>query len=431
MRLSKVEVANFRGIRKAALEIPPDVHQLIIGGRNGAGKTSLLNALLFLLQGAGGMENAEYLLADGAETLRVSGEFIGQGGELEMQVTRTGPAGRSLIVKDAEGKTRPRPQDYLNQLFNRGLDPMEFVRMSAEEQRVAFKRITGVNTDDIDAEINDINRISSETARLRQAALTRIGNRRIDEMLPADELDAANLIGQIQTAIKHNAEKTERQANLRAQEKGLKAAENDLDRLNNEKDELLKRIAEAETQAELWRDGVRNARNGIESFIEIDTEPLNAQLSDIKARNELIKENNELREQMRLLDELEVEQKKLNQEHRDKLEERKRSVSLSRVPYPGLEMTEKGIALNGKSLAVNSETEQVLAGAALALAGNPEIRLILVPGGSGIGYEAIKALEEYCRDNDALFIMERYAAKPEDLNGLEFVFIENGTVGAT
>ena len=141
MKVTAVRAKNFMGIRE--VEIHPGERSLIlIAGANEAGKTSVLRILATALGGA--RESPDEPIRQGAKRGKV--EVILDNGDMIVERTFT-KKGTQLKVRGAKG-TKRSPQALLDKLLGGSfLDPVEFQRKSARDQRTTLLGLLDLDID--------------------------------------------------------------------------------------------------------------------------------------------------------------------------------------------------------------------------------------------------------------------------------------------
>lgn len=189
MRITKLEITNFQGLRHAALDVSAPV--LLVAGHNGAGKSSLLDAISHAFTGKPGRvsqkQHMNQLVTEGAKKGEAHVTFIDNGGDEQaawvmLPTGKSAPLGESPFlpyVLDAslfaslDAKERRRvlfdlsgasasPAEVAKRLEAKGLDlklfekvkpllrsgfpaAVEQAKSYASEARGAWKAITGEN----------------------------------------------------------------------------------------------------------------------------------------------------------------------------------------------------------------------------------------------------------------------------------------------
>jgi DNA repair exonuclease SbcCD ATPase subunit len=137
MRITAVHVQNFKRVRDVVIKPDADRQLVLIGGKNAAGKSSVLDALT----AAFGGKRAQPVdpVRHGSESATISVEL--DGGELTVRriIDKSGES--VLEVRDREGAVKA-PQTILDRLVSgRFLDPLAFLSLPAKEQRATLMKL--------------------------------------------------------------------------------------------------------------------------------------------------------------------------------------------------------------------------------------------------------------------------------------------------
>ena len=112
--IHKIKIDNWLSIEALEIDVPPG--GVVVAGRNGSGKTSVLKAVQAALDAKGISPAAIRVGASKAEILLDLGDIT-----VRRAIT---PKGSTLTVRTAEGFTPPSQQTYLRELFSSpALDP--------------------------------------------------------------------------------------------------------------------------------------------------------------------------------------------------------------------------------------------------------------------------------------------------------------------
>ena len=136
MKILKLQLENFKRI--SVVEIKPDGNLVQITGKNGAGKTSVLDSIWVTLEGATHLQSVPIRKGADKATIQLT---LG-GDKAELIATRTirakkegGGFNTTLTVETAEGFRAPSPQEAMDKLMGRiTMDPLAFTRMKPEAQ---------------------------------------------------------------------------------------------------------------------------------------------------------------------------------------------------------------------------------------------------------------------------------------------------------
>src|SRR5688572_11238296 len=148
MKIINLKAENIKKL--VAVDITPTGSVVKITGRNGQGKTSVLDAVWWAL---GGTDNIQAQpIRQGEKKARVELDLG------DMIVTRTfTESGTSLTITNKEGLKFPSPQTTLDNLLGRlTFDPLEFMSMDPKKQLETLQQLTGVDLSDLDKKRQDL-----------------------------------------------------------------------------------------------------------------------------------------------------------------------------------------------------------------------------------------------------------------------------------
>lgn len=149
MKIKAIHVQNFKKIRTIDIE-DADRGMILIGGKNGAGKSSFLDAITCAFMGASAIPANP--IRDGEKEGFV--EVVTDGFTIRRTFTRKeeGGFGGSLSIRTADGMKPASPQAWLDKkLGSLSCDPVSFLALPTEKQAQKLREITGVDVSALDA----------------------------------------------------------------------------------------------------------------------------------------------------------------------------------------------------------------------------------------------------------------------------------------
>ena len=133
--------------RLVAIDIRPNGDVVVLGGKNGAGKSSVLDAITYALAGERSLPREP--LRRGTE----KGEVEIDLGEFRVRRTFTPGGGGTLTVLSPEGARYPSQQAMLDRLTGKlAFDPLAFAGQKPDEQAKTLRGMLGLDFTTIDAE---------------------------------------------------------------------------------------------------------------------------------------------------------------------------------------------------------------------------------------------------------------------------------------
>lgn len=194
-RIVEYYAENFKRLR--LVQFQPKGRITAFTGKNDQGKTSALDAIPYVLGGK--KWSPEMPKRRGAQHMKVKLDL----GDLIVSRTESG-----LKVETAPGvKAWGTPQQMLDSLFDElAFDPMEFIRLKPDAQVDLLKRCVKLN-EDLD-ELDRLNALDFETRRDLNREVARLdaelASIPVQEGLPAEKVDEAEIDGRIARANEHN-----------------------------------------------------------------------------------------------------------------------------------------------------------------------------------------------------------------------------------
>ena len=159
MKILKLTAENFKKL--SAVEISPDGNMVIISGKNGAGKSSVLDAIEAAL--CGGRTLPKQPIKEGEIRAKVE---VDMG---EYKVTRTFFGTTSTLIVETTGETKAKissPQAFLDKIVgDLSFDPLAFLKKQPAEQRNTLMKFLGLNLEEF---VNKIAAIKIERTELNR-----------------------------------------------------------------------------------------------------------------------------------------------------------------------------------------------------------------------------------------------------------------------
>ena len=417
--------------RLVAIRIDPKGRPLVeITGKNGQGKTSVLDSIWWALGGLSNVQKSP--IRKGQEKARIRldlGELI---------VTRTftkqeaGDFTSTIAVESAEGGRFPSPQRMLDGFLDSlAFDPLAFAHMKPKEQfdtlkgfvpGIDFAAIDNANRGDF-AKRTDVNRRAKEAAT-RAAAIA------IPESTPTEKVDEAAIVAEIASVGEHNA-------TIERRREGREHAARDAAALRNEAATARDKALDLRTQADAWdAEAVAHDSKAAELEEKLkNAEPLPApkDAAEVTARLEAAKRTNAAVDQAAKRAELQAEAGKLEKEAEEitarmeaREKEKREAIAAAKLPVEGLGFGEESITLNGVPFDQASDAEQLRASLAIAMASNPRLKVIRVRDGSLLDEDGLRLVAEMAAERGFQVWCERV-----DSSGKVGFVLDNGHVRAT
>lgn len=400
-RIVRLVAENLK--RLHAVEVAPDGSIIEVTGRNGNGKTSLLDAIVLAL-GGGTMPKAPIRKGETEAHIEIDlGDLV---------VIRTfklrddGTILNTLVVKNADGAKYSSGQAILDTLIGRlAFDPLEFTRLPAKAQFDTLKQFVT----DFDFEENakarktafdtrtDVNRDLKNTK-------SQVAGFSIPDDTPDEEINIDALTAELEAVGTHNTDVETRKANrarvadeavrFRAEAESLETQAQDYERL----------AAQAREKAAEF---VAKADDNDRRLAAAGELPTPKDASEIRAKIERANIVNASVRDKRRMDALIVDANKLEQtatgltNEIERLDaEKATAIASAKMPIDGIGFADDYITLNDLPFDQASGAEQLRASIAIAIASNPKLRVLVVKDGALLDDDSMKIVAEMAEAND-------------------------------
>lgn len=402
MKIVHLKAENVKRLK--AVEVTPTHDVVIIGGINGAGKTSLLDSIMYALAGKDVLPDKPVRKGKDKASIELDLGSL----KISREISADGTA--TLKVKSAAGVPQKSPQTVLDALVGElTFDPLDFTRMKPKDQVQTLKELVGLDFTDQD------NAIAAATERRLDAGR-----------------DLKHVEGYL-ASMPPMQDAQEKPVDVAAAMKSLDDA-----RRENNKIALLrtnygnlvreKELAEKEQAAIKVRINNLVLRMGelaesIEAADVIDEAPLREVISNASKINEAIKTNQhraKAEDEARGLRERYDEETKLIRQCED---EKARVLSAVKFPVKTLSFDETGVLVAGVPFTQASQAEQLRVSLAMGMALNPKLRIMLVRDGSLLDDRSMGIIAEMAKANEYQIWVERVGEGDETA-----VIIEDGQV---
>lgn len=407
IHIVELTVTNFKGIK--AVAINAEGKSLVqITGKAGQGKTSVIDAIWAALGGrqfTTGTKSEKTTKPIRAGEKRASvrldlGEMI-----VTRVWTKDGPG--ELTVQSARGAVYNGPQGVLDELLGRfAFDITAFARQTESEQ---ISTLIDVIRDDLPFDPEALERQREMTFEERKVANRLLKQKEAIAQqgwaldlsgIPDEPVAVTAILAEKQAVEDHNrmVEREERHLSTLQTDHGLllSDAERIKDMIETAQSQLEKTLQESDRVAE----NMQKKQAEVDALEYRSTEQIDERLGSVDATNRQVEE----KRRHQAADAEYLEQKAVAEALTKKLADidtlKTEGIKSAKLPYPDLSFDESGVTLKGIPFKQVSGTERLLASAALAMAMNPELRILRVDGGEALDSEGLAALEKLAGDND-------------------------------
>lgn len=374
--------------------------------------TSVLDSITMALAGKGAIPAQP--VRNGEDKAKVVCELD----DLTITRTFTQAGGGTLTVSNKDGAKYSSPQAMLDKLVGKlTFDPLGFSRMAPKDQAATLKSLVGLDFTKQDQERKRL--YDERTMVNREGASLKAQFDAMPEHpdAPEQEVSAPGLVQELQARRKAERDRSqlvgeiERQANAG-------------DALKKEIDELAARLHEKKRQLAAAGDELNRLNETLLNAPPLaPAEEIERQIATAEIQNRKCRENHQRKSLAEKLEAKRLESQSLS----DGITaiDKAKSDALEATPFPvdGLGFSEQGVTFNGLPLEQASGAEQLRISAAIGLAMNPRLRVLLVRDGSLLDENGLQLLKDLAQERDAQIWLERVGKGAECS-----VIIEDGAV---
>lgn len=379
MKIIKLQAENIKKLK--AVEITPKGNLVKISGKNAQGKTSVLDSILYALAGKKYIPSKP--IREGEEKASIELDL----GDLKVLRTFT-QGGTYLKVVTKEGAEYPKAQDKLsNFVKNISFDPLEFANKSSKEQVEILTELLGIGEklNDLDSkysELYDERRMANR--QLKEAEAQANIEKPEDKYFSMDKIDVSKVSDDLEAE--------------REKFRIIQSCNNDI----QEVDQEIKRLTEELKHATKERERLSLLKHKTEKdYDENRGKELKAKLESATEINSLIDSAKDYQERQDVVAKYSKESEKLEKVINSNRKERSELVAKSKMPIKGLDITEDGmVTYNGIPFDQLSGAERLKVSLSIAMAMNPELRVIRILDGSLLDEDNLKVIEDMAKDQD-------------------------------
>lgn len=431
MHVLSLDVENIKRISAAFIAAEGEA-VVTIGGENGAGKSSVIDAIAMALGGKRlcPPEPLRRGELQGHVTLDLGPYLITR----KFWRTRDGALESSLTVTNPEGATYRSPQALLDKLVSDlTFDPLAFLDQAPAAQREYVRGFVGLDFTALDA----TRAAALEDVRAIERVLTvaehdlKAGEHYPDA--PADPVDVAAVLADLARAEELDRVATEAQRAVDAKRAGYQAT--------------LRTIRERELAIEALEQQIATQRSLIASLLETkareeaegqallavahdaraavpDTTALRARMAEAATINAQVQANTRHAAILDARDSARVDLQAAKARIAAIDAEKQAQLAAARFPVPGLSFSDAGLMFDGFPFEQASYAQQLRVAVAMGLASHPTLKVLLIKHGNALDSKSLRLLADMAMEAGAQVWIERVA---ESADGVS-VFIENGAV---
>lgn len=384
-KILNLHAENVKKLKVVDITPDPDNNIVTISGKNGQGKTSVLDSIYWALAGKDKIQGRP--IRDGEEKAEITIDL----GDYVIKRTFT-DKNTYLTVQNKDGFKTSSPQVMLDNLMGSiSFDPLAFTRMDGKKQYEELRSLV-----QLDVDIDELDKQSKIDFDERTIVNREVKNfvAQVDAIIVPEETPDEPI--NIKDLVQERDAKRSVINEHRELVSEIDTSLNQVNSINDQIEELQKR-----------RDGIRADIDGKKTLLDAMVLPkqeiidaLNEQINNADKINEKV---NLKQSKARLSAQLKAKQteaERLTKNIDDRKSQKQKALEAAQFPVAGLSFDEGTVLFNDIPFDQASNAEQIRVSTAIAMASNPKIRVIRIKDGSLLDDQSMEALRSMAKEHD-------------------------------
>jgi predicted ATP-dependent endonuclease of OLD family len=435
MHIKGITVNNFMRLEMVALQL--DGKNLVIGGDNHQGKSSLLNSFWVALGGSDAMDALDITrpIKNGAKDSRIEldlGDLIVKRKWIKNE--ESGAVNMYLEVVTPQGAKYPSPQKMLDALMGKMFDPFEFSEKKAKEQRELLLKLVDLGTFSLEGNAAERKTtfdqrtvVNREVLRLSQQVQ---GMGPALAGVPAEEVSVASVLQEQQAAQQQKEANDEERRKLQGLIQDHDSLKANIQTKENTIAELRRQLAKHEEELVTWRKDMdvlmakgKEQHTKVLALQDPDLSVFVTKLKDLEETNAEVRHNKALAELEKELSKAQQESEQLTAKIKDLDAAKDKALRSAKFPVEGLSIDDEGITFKDVPLGQCSTEEKMRVCIAIAMAMSPQLKVIRISRAESLDPNNFKVITEMAAAGGYQLLMEK-VGDPGDMG----IIIEDGMV---
>jgi DNA repair exonuclease SbcCD ATPase subunit len=402
MKIVKLTAENVKKLR--CVQIEPDGSLIVVGGKNGNGKTSLLDSIMMALAGKSAIPSKPVRDGESQATIEIEmdDDFI---------IKRTiKPDGDSKVeVRSKAGAKYGSPQALLDGFAARfTFDPLAFKSMKPKDQVDLLKSVLGLDFTHLDSQRAGL--YADRTAINRQirdaeGSLARLPKH---DDAPSDELPTPDITQEVTLAQRAAGTRSRIEQQIQQGDRESKLATQRIVELVAEIESRKAAVQKLEQNVANWNAIQRPCFcSDLDKIETIDVSALKAEADRVDAINRKVRENKEHARAIGHVNLLKIRESQLTAKI-DAIDKSKADqLAAAKFPIAGLSFGNDNVIFNGIPFEQLGGAEQLRVSTCIGIELHPKLTIMLLRNGGDLDEDNLKLLGQLADERDQQIWLER------------------------
>lgn len=400
MILTGMKIEGYKNIN--FVELVPDSHMNLVSGKNGAGKSSLIEAMIDAIKGKTEMGKHPQKKIKNGKDKAVIEVTLGEGKDaLNIKRTIT-QKGVYLKAERADGK--PVSQGDLDKLLDSStINITKLLHLDPKGQIDFVKRVAGIDTAELENEYKELygeRTVLNRAAKEAKGALSSYGD--IEEV---EYVNISGLLKKIEEADAINRNIMEEESEIEALENSIVIDDEAIEKAKATI-EICKQTIEGREKAK--KENAKEAKKRRSNIQEkIDTVSIRAKVSDAEEINGRAKKYDMYLESTKASDAASAKAKEVDDKMASILQQREDLINNSKLPFKNVEFDKDlGLVIGGIPFSEMSSAQQIKTMSRIYIESDPKLKVIYVKDGSLLDRETLAQIVGMSELKDYQFLVE-------------------------
>jgi DNA repair exonuclease SbcCD ATPase subunit len=405
MTVSRIELDGYKNL--SGVKITLDKHANVISGKNGAGKTSVIEGMMDALLGKTEMGKVpQRKIKKGEDSATIEVTLDTDDGELIVQ--------RKITQKDVYLKAhrsdgiKVTQTDLSNLLDKTTINITKLLFMKPDEQVNFIKSVAGINTEEVEEKYREL--YAERTVLNRELKQAKAVLDSKPEPENVERVDVSELQKELSEAMMHNQEADKMSNEINAKKMRIESIESSVSAGDAEIEQLQQRIADIKQKNKERKAEISTIKKEIKGFKKPqyrDVSALNEQITTAAVTNELAAVYEDYVSAKQDVVDAEEKVNAVNAQMQSALREREDIIANGRLPFKNIGLDKDlGLTISGIPFSEMSTAQKIRVMSRIYIESNPRLKVIYIQDGSLLDEDTLAQITEMSDMKDFQFLIE-------------------------